>query len=725
MGRSDDTEPKGVLVDAEVLAASLAIPLSELELPTRLKNWAKRQGVETLRELAGTSPELLMSQPNVGRTTVRKARRIIEERTGVQWEALLHRISDVAIISPLAPEAPPFSTLKTWDALRAAMPEWLRSIRLEHMPLSARMRAFVEREGLVTLGQLASISHAELVKAPNLGRRSVAELVPCIHTYVAGLEHVPALMSEGLLACFKELVRGLDPTMRMIAILRSGLGGESATLAEVGELVGVSRERIRQLELVIGERLRRQPCSLAVRERIEDAVAEGPVPLEELGTDPWWEAASQLPSVVEFVVGTVLRLPIRVFELGERSWLSPHALDEILAVRKTLLSDVAQVEMPVELSVLRSLADARAAPFGRHVAHYLFEEVVARVNLDSSGGVERALSFGDSVSASLLAILRASPEPMHVDEVHKRLGKRVGNLPDEVMYFRRGYIGLVQHFPDFDRWRERLVPAAERLILELGPERQWHCGEVLEELRETNDIPDWITPFGLGALLKTSQVLRYLGRLRVACVGAVDNDRRVYVHDAVTQILEEAGGPLPRTVLLDRLRERLGMAENGVHVLLRPMFVRVDAVRIGLLSRDVPGGDAAIALAAEHMERILEHRGYGMSQVHACREVSSLSASHAQWSPELTLSVLRADGRFRSSRSGALGLASWESTRVPTRLELVRQALDAHDQRVSVEEVLSVIESVHGERPSRATLAGLAFSLGASLSGEWLVRRGA
>jgi len=87
------------------------------------------------------------------------------------------------------------------------------------------------------------------------------------------------------------------------------------------------------------------------------------------------------------------------------------------------------------------------------------------------------------------------------------------------------------------------------------------------------------------------------------------------------------------------------------------------------------------------------------------------------------MSVLRADGRFRLSQNGAVGLSQWDSTRVPTRFEPFRSALAEADGHVSVEAVLARVEAHYGERPTRATLAGFAMSCGVGLDGEWITRK--
>jgi len=385
-----------------------------------------------------------------------------------------------------------------------------------------------------------------------------------------------------------------------------------------------------------------------------------------------------------------------------------------------LRAEAEALSLPMPVSALDGLSLGLEAKVGVALARELRAQLRERAQIDET---ERVLSFGDSRRAKLLALLRSSPAPMRVDEAEAKLGGRVA-LTEDVIRFGKGTVGLRQHIPDFERWRARLVPRAVSLVETLGPERQWSCSELLDELRESEDIPDWMTPWVLAALIKASAELNYLGRLRVALPNAEESGSRIFVFEAYEKLIRDEGAPMSRDLLIERTRAIIGVSNLSLSFnLSRPPLVRVDADRIGLMDRDVAGGAPAIEEAADHVANLLARRGRGISGHHIHIEVQLLSDAHATWTEELTGSVLRADGRFRFSHSGSVGLAEWESTRMPTRLELVRSALEEADGRVSVDAVAARIEANYGERPSRGNLGAFAMNAGANLDGEWIVRK--
>jgi hypothetical protein len=123
------------------------------------------------------------------------------------------------------------------------------------------------------------------------------------------------------------------------------------------------------------------------------------------------------------------------------------------------------------------------------------------------------------------------------------------------------------------------------------------------------------------------------------------------------------------------------------------------------------------------VEAALARRDRGLSSFHARQEILTLGKVYESWTEELLLSVLRGDSRFRLSQGGAVGLAEWGSTRVPTQLELLKNALDESGGRVSVDAVMARFEANYGRIPARVTLAGIAQKLGAGMDGDSIARR--
>jgi superfamily I DNA/RNA helicase len=699
----------------------LATNLASLELPARMANFVARKGLQTLSELVQLSPSALMSEPNLGRTSIAKTRVIIEGLAGRPWESLL----DSAYAIDAGGAAISLDALNEragWDAVRLALTAVQREVALASIELPTRMETFATKRSLITLGELAELSASQLKSEDNLGRTSIAGLAVAVRAHFQRVDVEPDAESEGLLESWKSMLERLEGVPRIILTRRSGLGGTSETLREIGEMLGVTRERIRQIESESTSKLVRKGWAQVVRRRADAALAGGAVTLLELSADAWWSAAVAFPEVVHYLIADVVEAEAQVIAFDDMDWLSraplPAVKDAWLAFRHA----ASEVPLPAPREAFEALTTE--AQVGKRLARHFVKMLGERFHYASEAPDAHVLAIGDGRVARLMALLRSSPEPIRVEDAEAVAGGR-SHLPEEVIRFGGGRIGLRSHIPYFDMWKTRLVPACVSIIERVDPERQWSCAELHDELREEFELPPWLNPFVLAAFIRAGDELKSLGRLRVALPGKGENESRIYLHDLMEKLLREAGRPMEREVLVEQINARMGISEFAmIQCFARPQFVRLDGLHYGLTDRDVPGGAAAIAEVRDEVASVLERRGRGLSLFHAHEHVITLSSTHASWTRELVYSVLHGDPRFRFTQSGAVGLATWDSVGVPTRLELVRSALEKSEGRVSVDAVVALIQAHYGETVGRGTVGAIAMKVGANLSGDWVVAKG-
>jgi hypothetical protein len=102
------------------------VPLDRLDLPTRIVNWAARNRVISLRQLARFSPAELIGERHLGQGSIRQARAVIESRLGCSWERFSNPpasapgggVAVAAVIEPTWERG----LLATWEAAVAKLP---------------------------------------------------------------------------------------------------------------------------------------------------------------------------------------------------------------------------------------------------------------------------------------------------------------------------------------------------------------------------------------------------------------------------------------------------------------------------------------------------------------------------------------------------------------------------------------------------------------------------
>lgn len=421
-----------------------------------------------------------------------------------------------------------------------------------------------------------------------------------------------------------------------------------------------------------------------------------------------------------------IALPLRLVRWAEKNNIT--TLGALVAVRPSELERDRDVGKPAIRDAGHSIKARLGMTWG------VLRKVAASPQAEANPALKLALSPPDGKGAQrrvrpratraarLLAVLRAAPAPVRLAEVAPGIDRH--SLPDELIYFGPGLVGLLQHFPDLDRWAERLVPPAVRLMEADPPEREWHAGELLEALRADTALPAWLGEWHLALLLRRSGALRDLGRLRFSLANPSPTGERVALTERLIRILRAHGAPMPRADLVGALASEASV--NGAtvkHMLAHAPFMRCGRGRIGLLERDLPGGAPALAQATEHVTALLQRRACGLGLAALTREIALLSPEHARWTAEMCYAAMRSDARMQGAPAAGVGLSAWESARVATRPQLAAHCLDVAGGRLPLGALLERLEAEHGKVPDRRALHLLVRKGGGKIKGEWVLRR--
>lgn len=751
---SDAQAPNPVVpVTAEVpppsaVAASISVPevsatvsepepiapldrdLQTLPLPTRALNWAARREVRTVRELVTWKPDAFEQEKHIGRGTVRETREVIESLLGYSWEdayvtvhggaaAISQSNQATAAEDDNATDALMAGGAAGWAALAARLTDEEKEVSLLDVQLPTRMKNFVRGEGLERLGDLFKLSHASLAGTANLGRKSLNDTIDAVRDFLSERASPPVYTT--FLQAWQAQLAVLEPIPRMIVTRRAGMHGARETLEEIGVMLGVTRERVRQIETLVVERLaERSRWRRSVEANLVAAFGSGrALPLDLLAQDSWWAGIEQQELLLDYVVRRIFEDQLFVLEApsGKR-YLTKFGPSDFITHLESAKSRVAKLEYPVEEGVIAEILHAEADVLDPILFTELEQAVSELLHRDpEKPGL--ALGYGRYRTDELIAFLNGQAEPVPVSVVEEACGR--GSLPDEVLYFKRGVVGLKRHFPDFDGWMERLVPTALEIMKERPIGRQWLVPEIHELLREKGVLPDWLGHWHLASLLRLSGRVDYLGRLRVASKDA--GQERLQYEALLEQILRQAGSPLnlDGLIALARVQTDVPDASASSTTLTAP-FVRLDEARVGLLDRDVPGGPTAVAAAIEAVVKSLNDTQLGLTPYQATSLVNALSSVHASWSASLVLSLLRNETSVRIDRTRNIGLDDWDDVRCPSRPEFLRREVQQRGGRMPLQEFSAKMGAIYGRAPDRAEVWGLVQQVGMTIVGETISR---
>ncbi len=719
----------GEHTEDEAAAIQAVLLRPHAELPTRMRNWADRHGLTSIREIVLLDPDMLADEPNLGRKTLSEVERFLRCATGRSWEQLrgLVEATPTGSVSPTTSGRTftPIQGAKAWQSLRETYPSELRETPITRLYLNTRVRKLADAKGFVRIGDFFSLSEHELLREPNVSRGSIKILITALNEFATGVQSgsVPQLPKLGdfdnwlsLLKDRLQVLRSIDST---IITRRTGIDGEPvATLLELGDQLGVTRERVRQIESRGVKQLVEDWWPRPLRARLDGLLMDGATALDVLSQDPFFSEADEFPDAIEFVLDRVFETELYLVKLNERLLIAPMNQDVLDDLMAGMRRDVKQLSFPVGMLTIENIVAERFAA-AKGVRAFALESLVEDLAIRTTHQGAIVDGFGKLRETSILSYLRGSPGPVAVTVIHAKFGR--GRMPDEVQHLDRGLVGLPSHIPDLELWTQRLVPMCIALMTQ-DPARQWSATELVDLLADQARLPPWLDAWYLASIIRVDGSLRYLGRLRVALAHDEAPASRLLLRDLMMRLLEEHGRPMTREELLSGVRKQAACSDllfsiNSVN----DPFVPVDDLLIGIIARDLPGGMDAMKLANVKLVEELERTQRALGPVTGLAFLKSQDATFEHWTPSSIAATARLPGMLVLARSGSIGLTGWSADRFPTRQNILRGLLDSNDGQVSVALVVALFESHFGVTCTRPVLYNLAHAIGGRLRGDNII----
>lgn len=245
-------------------------PIYVLDLSTRPCRALTRSGIKTIGQLASTSSEQILAVGNIGWKSLDE----IEQKL----RAYLTEHS-LQTFRPAEPEPEPSTPSIDPALLDSADRALLNDISVDRLGLSLAWQRELLEAGILTIGELLRQGSDVLGKSALLRDRVERYLTWLVEQdevawadEVAGVVISPMHRIElsqkslcGLIEDWLTSVGSLDDRDRQVIRWRYGLDGHRMTLQEIGDRLGVSRERVRQLEKRALNYLRRPQHRASVR----------------------------------------------------------------------------------------------------------------------------------------------------------------------------------------------------------------------------------------------------------------------------------------------------------------------------------------------------------------------------------------------------------------------------------------------------------------------------
>lgn len=477
------------------------------------------------------------------------------------------------------------------------MPWWLLDSPISELRLSVRPNNVIGKAGIKTIADLRQYGSLGVIRLRNMGVGSYNEVISKIMTVffrgtvrlhrshefaycvtpIAQIQN-PQLQEmddcdndvqqvdqlNSFCQCWdaiKQLCN--DREWRIIEIRSGSERNSSQTLGEIGKILGISRERVRQIEASALIRICKSTEWKCITSRLCAMFESRTIPLEARFLkfeDEWFDGTELNYSVLEYIIANDKNTALSLLDLDGTSVIAVITL----ALWQELLNEGSLRLQTSELKSMKfadlydhvTLEIRNLAPY--LVDIYWLELTKNAVWTEINDGERIFLTTDTSVESLIHCVLDLSDNPMHykaiwslvndLDCKKKYSEERIHNvLVDSFILYGTGSYGLPKHCPLSSDEVAILMSQLESIISRGPVEKQWHSDELRDRIVNSEvQYSSLITSHIISYVLSNSKNVVGLRRMVWGNSGQwKDNaEARIDVSSIVAGILLESGKPL-------------------------------------------------------------------------------------------------------------------------------------------------------------------------------------
>lgn len=610
-----------------------------------------------------------------------------------------------------------------------ACPNWFLNFELRFLDMTVRTRNVCAAYNLVTIGDLAFKGYSGLLKLANMGRGSVHGLSVLLwETFINGdalkrkkwpdsdeptdgphyvrlpdlvdfkLPSTPAAAPEPVIESvfdgFLDAAQALTEQERHIWAARLGFRCPQQTLQLTAEQIGITRERVRQIEVKIYRKVGHNAFWKQLKEKLSDHLNDRTSPLLLNGisaVDPWFKGVDELKVSLREVFNHVLHDEFSILDLGDNPVITRLPLNQwerAVNSGKALLREM--VNEHVSENYARVQIGALLVDQGSELRDELWDTVRPfAMWATNPEGESTLIGYGRTAEMVVAAVLQSAGQPLHYEEIYRRAKlisekehdeRRIHNAAQSIaVLYNRGTYGLLSHCPLTPKELALIEAEVEDIAAGAEPTKQWHTSELLDELLERGfDFDGKLTKYIINIALSNSKTFSNMRRMVWGYKEAwqASAASRLDMRQAVMALLEEAERPLSTLEIKERLEGDRGV-NNHFQIHPQGNLIRMGSGLWGLANRDVNVNDPQALL-----DQLVNHLQNTQEGIHSS-EVAGILGDIGEDDAQALLGLIKHKG-MRRDKGQYVYLSSWEDSRRIWPAYAVEQVLDANPQGASI-----------------------------------------
>jgi RNA polymerase sigma factor (sigma-70 family) len=605
------------------------------------------------------------------------------------------------------------------------IPNWVLSTNVEFIPFKAKVQNSFKDHKIDIVRDLCSVNISEIKNWRSFGATSLKNIIDTLIEFSFKEQMFPTSYATEdqiedkitripLLDHIENSLRELDDNERNILELRLGYKSQKNTLEEVGEKLGVTRERIRQIEKKAYDKLiNYNYWDDVLIDKIGRMLFNRKVPLYVSMLeveDYWFEGCSEKQDFIAELIYRISEKRFSILNFGEPI-ISKITQDLFFSLLNELLKDIDNIT---------------SEHFTKDDLNLMLEEKLTAYDCNDLNDIfmvelENKLHFrhcevtnedylvgvGSGFKVRLLSLLQEYDTPMHYSEITQKFNQRYncscseraihskfGIYPDFKL-FGRGIYGIVDHLCLNEGQQNYIIAECEKLIEQNNINKQWSCHELLNLFPDRTFIHSvGLDKYKLDIILQKSLKINSMGRqiwVHTECQECISQSR-LEIESTCIQILQTKGSTLPTDSLLEEVKKIRGFGE---FLILQPnkSYTRVAPNLWGLVERDFPIANEDKINLLNKLWGVLKDLGFCLliEEIKEFLEIETCQG-YKKLTNYMIYSLANLDERFKPFRGNFIGLAEWSNNKRFTFSSAVSKVVNNMTLPMTTEEIQKQVE---------------------------------